>query len=204
MCRKAKPKGKWLILFCAVTMISAVLLKLLLDVSVIRIVPTGQNSMESKGINVHISSIVKNNNEIYNLPKMKPDGWYTIWGTNIENYGNCDYPFVIRTHRYDSLEITFFNNPYMGIVEVETPQRTYRLDLYTSNEYGTTKLDIPFSVSEPSSWKTALGLGLIVAAAVTGYFFVLTHVSSWKVKRCLLGLAGCIAAGGALSQNISF
>lgn len=204
MYHRLKACRTWIALFCAIAVLITILLKLILDVSVIRIVPMGQSNSDSKGINVHISSIVKNNNEVYDLAKMKPEGWYTIWDTNIENYGDSEHPFIIRTHRYDSLQITFFNNPYMGIVEIETAEQKYRLDLYTPNEYGSTPVDIPFSTSEPSSWKVSAGIGCFAAAAITAYLYLLVHLRLGIGRRILLAVGGSAAAIVLLMENIDF
>lgn len=168
-----------------------ILLKLLLDVTVIKIVPTGQNNVASHGVNVHISEIIKNNNDAYDLVKIKPDGWYTIWDTNIENYGDKDHPLFLRTKRYDSLQITFFNNPYMGIVEIETSEKSYRVDLYTENEYGTTIIDIPFSVSEGSSWPMCIVIGIVLSLMAVGSIRIFLLINSSRGKIALATVAGC-------------
>lgn len=194
----------WMVVFAGIVVFSTVALRLLLDTATIRIIPTGQNNSASQGVNVHISGIVKNNNDEYRLEAIKPEGWYTIWDTNIENYGDGSCPLVIRTRRYDSLQITFFNNPYMGIVEIETPAQSYRLDLYTPNEYGTTAVDIPFAASERAPWGLCLGIGSLCAIGAAGFLYFTVYAPPSKKKAAVSAAAGCLAAVLALYSGVDY
>lgn len=194
----------WIVIFAIFALTFTIIAKLMLDVGVIKIIPTGLCNPESKGVNVHISSILKNNHETYNLNLIRPDGWYMIWDTDIENYGDSSHPLVIRTNRYDSLQITFFNNPYMGVAKIETSDGDKWLDLYTPNEYGKTHVDIPFAVTEAAPIVECIGIGLLLAAVVTGFIYFLVNCSKPRVVAAGSCLIGYIGAGLLLKSGIEF
>ena len=194
----------WIVMFTVFALAFTIIAKLMLDVSIIRVVPTGLSNPESKGVNVHISSILKNNRETYNLNLIRPAGWYPIWDTNIENYGDSSHPLEIRTNRYDSLQITFFNNPYMGVARIETSNGDELLDLYTPKEYGTTRVDIPFAVTEAAPILKCVGIGLLLAAAMTGIIYFLVNCGKPGMVATGSCLVGYIGAGLLLKSGIEF
>lgn len=184
-------------------MLTTALWKLALDVAEIEIIPTGMSRAASQGVNVHISSIVRNNNYSYDLNELKPDGWYGIWDTEIENYGDSSKPLILRPHRYDSFQINFFQNPYMGYVDIKTAEETYHLDLYTES-IGTLTVDIPFAVARSSSWIESVAAGCLTAAAATSILYLLVHLRSFKIATVISAVTGVAAALFLMVTHIDF
>ena len=186
---------KWIVIFLAFTLAFTVMAKLILDVGVIRIVPAGTKNPDSGGTKVHIGSIVKNNREAYDLNLIKPEGWHTIWDTNIESYGIRNLPLEIKTRRYDVLQVTFINDPYMGEVNIETSDGSSLLDLYTPDEYDTMPVDIPFAVTETAPFTECMGIGVLLSIVTTGFLYFLANCRSAgmvAIASCVAGYIGAI------------